>query len=93
MVRSAEAQLGPIDILVNNAGVAGPLGYDWLVDADEWWRTFEINMLGTFPCAREVLPGMVTRRRGRIVNVSSAAGFRRLPQMGAWRSRSGSRLW
>lgn len=84
VVRTAESQLGPIDILVNNAGVLGPLGYDWQVAPEDWWRTFEVNVLGAFRCAREVLAGMVMRKRGRIVNISSGAGFSRLPQMGAY---------
>jgi NAD(P)-dependent dehydrogenase (short-subunit alcohol dehydrogenase family) len=84
IVSTAQAQLGPIDILVNSAGVVGPLGYDWHADPEDWWRTFEVNVLGSFRCAREVLAGMVARERGRIVNVSSGAGFNRLPQMGAY---------
>jgi NAD(P)-dependent dehydrogenase (short-subunit alcohol dehydrogenase family) len=81
---TAESQLGPISILVNNAGVVGPLGYDWHADPEDWWRTFEVNVLGPFRCAREVLPGMVARGRGRIVNLSSGAAFNRLPRMGAY---------
>jgi NAD(P)-dependent dehydrogenase (short-subunit alcohol dehydrogenase family) len=84
VVSTAESQLGPIDILVNSAGVVGPLGYDWQADPEDWWRTFEVNVLGSFRCAREVLAGMVARRRGRIVNVSSGAGFNRLPRMSAY---------
>ncbi len=84
VVAIAESQLGPVDILVNNAGAVGPLGNDWDVDPADWWRTFEINVRGPFLCARAVFPGMVTRRRGRIVNVSSGAGFNRLPQMSAY---------
>ena len=84
VVSVAEAQLGPIDILVNSAGIVGPLAYDWHADPEDWWRTFEVNVLGSFRCAREVLAGMVARRRGRIVNVSSGAGFNRLPRMGAY---------
>jgi NAD(P)-dependent dehydrogenase (short-subunit alcohol dehydrogenase family) len=84
VVRTAESQLGPVDILVNNAGAVGPLGYVWEVDSEDWWRTFETNMRGPFLCARTVLPGMVERRRGRIVNVSTGAGFTRLPQMDAY---------
>ena len=84
VVRTAESQLGPIDILVNNAGALGPLGYDWRVDPEDWWRTFEVNVLGAFQCTREVLAGMVERKRGRIVNISSGAGFGRLPQMSAY---------
>jgi NAD(P)-dependent dehydrogenase (short-subunit alcohol dehydrogenase family) len=84
VVSTAESQLGPIDILVNSAGVVGPLGYDWHADPEDWWRTFEVNVLGSFRCAREVLAGMAARRRGRIVNVSSGAAFNRLPRMGAY---------
>jgi NAD(P)-dependent dehydrogenase (short-subunit alcohol dehydrogenase family) len=81
---TAESQLGPISILVNSAGVVGPLGYDWQADPEDWWRTFEVNVLGSFRIAREVLPGMVARKQGRIVNVSSGAAFNRLPQMAAY---------
>jgi NAD(P)-dependent dehydrogenase (short-subunit alcohol dehydrogenase family) len=84
VVSTAQSQLGPIDILVNSAGIVGPLAYDWHADPEDWWRTFEVNVLGSFRCAREVLAGMVARRRGRIVNVSSGAGFNRLPRMGAY---------
>jgi NAD(P)-dependent dehydrogenase (short-subunit alcohol dehydrogenase family) len=84
VVRTAESQLGMVDILVNNAGAVGPLGYDWAVDLEDWWRTFEINVRGPFLCARAVLPGMVKRQRGRIVNISTGAGFGRLPQMDAY---------
>jgi len=84
VVRTAESQLGMVDILVNNAGAVGPLGYDWEVDLEDWWRTFEINVRGPFLYARAVLSGMVKRQRGRIVNISTGAGFGRLPQMDAY---------
>ena len=75
VVTTTEQQLGPVDILVNNAGfhVPGSLGYDWEVDPEGWWHTFEINLRGPFLCARAVLPGMIKRKRGRIVNISSGA--------------------
>ena len=63
-VAAVVAELGPIDLLVNNAGVCGPVGPAWEVDADEWWRTIEVNLRSTFLCSRLVLPGMVARRRG-----------------------------
>src|SRR5262245_3651731 len=48
IVNTAQSQLGPIDILVNGAGAVGPLGNDWQADPEEWWRTFEVNVLGSF---------------------------------------------
>lgn len=83
VVTTAEQRLGPVDILVNNAGV-GAIGYDWEVDPEGWWHTFEINVRGAFLCARAVLSGMVQRQRGRIVNVSSGAAFNRIPLMDAY---------
>ena len=71
-----ESQLGDIDILINNAGIAGPTGPDWTLDPKEWWKTFEVNVLGQFLVSKAVISSMVKRGKGRVVNVSSAAaGF------------------
>jgi NAD(P)-dependent dehydrogenase (short-subunit alcohol dehydrogenase family) len=83
-VAEVERRLGPVDLLVNNAGVGGPIGPTWEVAPDEWWRAVEINLRGTFLCARAVLPGMIARRRGRIVNVASFAGVYRWPEVTAY---------
>ena len=73
VVACVEEQLGPIDLLVNNAAVMGPAsGPLWEVAPDEWWRTVEINLRGPFLCAWAALPGMVSRSRGRIINVTSS---------------------
>jgi NAD(P)-dependent dehydrogenase (short-subunit alcohol dehydrogenase family) len=64
-VAAVVAKLRPIDLIVNNAGVGGPVGPAWEVDADEWWRTIEVNLRSTIVCSRLVLPGMVARSRGR----------------------------
>jgi len=75
LVREVEGSLGPIDLLVNNAGVSGARAPAWEEDPDDWWRVLEINLLGAFLCSRAVLPGMVERGRGRIVNISSGAAY------------------
>jgi NAD(P)-dependent dehydrogenase (short-subunit alcohol dehydrogenase family) len=76
LVNETVQQLGPIDLLVNNAGVAGADGPIWESAADAWWQVIEVNLRGPFQCARAVLPGMVARRTGRIINLSSNAGTR-----------------
>jgi short chain dehydrogenase len=55
-------------------GQGRPAGPAWEVDADEWWRTIEVNLRSTLVCSRLVLPDMVARRRGRIINITSEAG-------------------
>ena len=81
MVATVERELGPIDLLVNNAGIGlgGPL--PWEQEPADWWHVFEINVLGAYLCSRAVLPGMVERGRGRIVNTGSGASY--LPNAGA----------
>jgi NAD(P)-dependent dehydrogenase (short-subunit alcohol dehydrogenase family) len=75
MISQVERDLGPVDLLVNGAAVIAPLGPAWEVSADQWWRLLEINLRGSFLCARAVLTKMTDRRRGRIVNVASGAGL------------------
>ena len=73
VVAAVTDQFGPVDILVNNAAILTPLAYDWDIDLDEWWRTIEINLRGPYLCTHLVLPSMMARRSGRIVNVTSVA--------------------
>lgn len=76
MVQEVEQQFGPIDLLFNNAGIATPsLGATWEVDPELWWRTLEVNLRGQFLCARAVLPAMIRRRQGRIINMSSGLAW------------------
>ncbi|AIS17471.1 hypothetical protein LT40_08675 [Pseudomonas rhizosphaerae] len=75
MVDTVEEALGGVDILVNNAGIVstGPL-LD--VSAAEWNRVMAIDLTSVFFCAKAVLPGMMARRAGRIINIASVAGKR-----------------
>jgi NAD(P)-dependent dehydrogenase (short-subunit alcohol dehydrogenase family) len=75
---------GPIDLLVNNAGVGGPVGPLAEADPGEWWRCVEVNLRGPLLCCRAVLPGMLARGSGRIVNVASGAGTRAIPNLSAY---------
>jgi NAD(P)-dependent dehydrogenase (short-subunit alcohol dehydrogenase family) len=86
MAEQVVQQLGPVDILVNNAGRHHALGPLWLADPDEWWKDVECNLLGTFLCMHTILPGMIKRRQGRIINVSSGAGNLPRPHSTAYTS-------
>ena len=70
--RALEA-FGRIDVLVNNAGIAesAPLSR---TDEDLWARMIAVNLTGTYRCARAVLPDMLARGKGRIINIASVAG-------------------
>lgn len=83
-VAELRRRLGPFDVLVNNAGICGPIGPLWEVAPEEWWRTIEVNLGGAFNCTRLVLPDMLARRRGRIVNLTSNAGVFRWPSVSAY---------
>ncbi len=74
-VRRTEAELGSLDLLVNNAGTESASGPLWEQDPTDWWRVFEVNVRGAMLCCRAVLPGMVERGSGRIVNVGSGGSY------------------
>ena len=73
-VAQTHAQLGPIDVLVCSAGVPGASLPTVDVTDEEWRRVMGINADGVFYCNRAVIPSMVERGYGRIVNVASIAG-------------------
>jgi NAD(P)-dependent dehydrogenase (short-subunit alcohol dehydrogenase family) len=83
-VERLRERLGPVEVLINNAGIVGPIGPAWEVDADQWWRTMDVNVRGTLLAMQLVLPEMVLRRSGRIVNLSSQAGVFRWPLVSAY---------
>ena len=78
-VASIEGKLGPISTVVNNAGTSLAIGPLWEVDPGAWWTDVETSLGGAFNVCRSVIPGMIARRQGRILNVSSYAGLRAAP--------------
>jgi 3-oxoacyl-[acyl-carrier protein] reductase len=74
MMKSSLHEYGKIDILVNNAGVVGPTVPIQAMKEEDWDRVINIDLKGTFLCSRAVIPHMIDRKKGRIINVSSIAG-------------------
>jgi NAD(P)-dependent dehydrogenase (short-subunit alcohol dehydrogenase family) len=83
-VREVERALGPVDLLINNAGLSGPFGPIAETEPGDWWRCQEVNLRGPLLCTRAVLPGMIARRRGRIINIASGAGTIAIPYLSAY---------
>ena len=76
LVLAAERWVGPPSILVNNASVLDPIGPLAETSGSSWLRNIAINVGGTYLVTRAVLPGMLDRDYGRIVNISSGAADR-----------------
>lgn len=73
-VFSALGDLPEIDLLLNNAGLALGLEPAWEVEPDDWETMVDTNVKGVMYCTRAVLPGMVERNRGHVINIGSTAG-------------------
>jgi 3-oxoacyl-[acyl-carrier protein] reductase len=84
LVRETAARFGPPDILVNNAGVIEPISMVATAEPQAWARSIEVNLVGAYYAIRAVLPGMLERRRGDIINVSSGAAHRPLEGWSAY---------
>lgn len=82
-VEHIKSDLGPIDILINNAGVAKFGGFLDLTP-EEWEKIIQVNLMGVYNVTRAVLPGMIERKSGDIINISSSAGQKGAPVTSAY---------
>ncbi|MGY1814958.1 SDR family NAD(P)-dependent oxidoreductase [Blastococcus sp. SYSU D00820] len=84
-VGTVVAELGQVDLLVNNAGLIDraeePL---WEADPDQWWDVVTSHLRGSFLLCRAVVPWMVLRNRGRVVDLASGTGIRPRPEYSAY---------
>ncbi len=84
LVAQTERLLGKVDVLVNNAGVIEPIASVAEVDPAVWAHNIQINLIGAFHGVRAVLPGMIARGGGTIINISSGAAHRPLEGWSAY---------
>ena len=82
-VEAAFMAAGPVDVLVNNAGIVR-ISALMKTDVRVWEEHLKVNLTGAFLCSLKVLPGMLSRSRGCIVNVASIAGLKGVPFLGAY---------
>ena len=73
-IEKALAEFGTIDILINNAGIAA-FGKFLELEPTDWERIIQVNLMGTYYVTRAVLPNMIERQTGDIINISSTAGL------------------
>ena len=83
-VAALARERGGLDLLVNNAGTGGATGDFIDVDPESWWRVIETNLRGPMLMCHALLPQMIERGSGRVVNMNSLAGMRALPSVSAY---------
>ncbi|MBD0859788.1 SDR family oxidoreductase [Gordonia sp. zg691] len=83
-IEEASTTLGPVDIVVNNAGVQTSIGDCSDVDVDRWWDDVNVNLRGPMLVMRTVLPSMIERGHGRVVNLASGAAAQPFPHVSAY---------
>lgn len=88
LVARVEAEAGKIDILVNNAGISGESAVTEMTVA-EWNRMIAVNLTGVFLCTQAVLPGMLARQRGAIINIASRAAQLGVPRLAHYAAAKG----
>lgn len=78
-ITAIEEKLGPVSLLVNNAGTGLGSGRLWETDPGEWWRGVEVNLRGPYNFCRSLVPRMIDRKSGRIVNVATHLAMNPVP--------------
>ncbi len=81
---AALARFGAVDVLVNDAALVGPIGLLWQTDARSWDTTIRVNLVAPVDLCRRLVPGMIARGCGRIVNVSGGGATTPLPRFSAY---------
>lgn len=81
-----EQRFGAVDILVASAGITGPNARLWEYPVEAWQKVIDVNLNGVFNCCRAIVPFMVKRNYGRIVNIASVAGKEGNPNASAYSS-------
>jgi NAD(P)-dependent dehydrogenase (short-subunit alcohol dehydrogenase family) len=84
LVQKTVEMFGQIDVVVNAVGTYGPIGRAWEIDAREWANTFSVNLFGPFLLCQNVLPHMIRRGRGKIINFSGGGATSPLCRFSAY---------
>jgi len=84
VVQTAEKKFGGTTILINNAGLAGPYGPVGIVDPDAWWAAQQVHVLAPMLFMTAVIPGMIARRAGRIILISSPRSHKLTANLSAY---------